>query len=213
MNAKDNQAIDIVLGNVAKYYDDKIKTHGPNHKGVDWNSPEAQIIRFEQILKICDFGGNFSITDYGCGYGALADYLKAHGCSFEYQGYDISGEMIKKARTVHAGWDKCEFFSNQSELKPTDYLVASGIFNVKQDASNDKWTEYVLQTLNRLNALGRKGFSFNVLTKYSDPEKMRSDLYYADPALLFDYCKHKFSRFVALLHDYKLYEFTVIVRK
>ena len=38
-------------------------------------------------------------------------------------------------------------------------------------------------------------------------------LYYADPCALFDYCKRNFSRNVALLHDYKIYDFTLIVRK
>jgi hypothetical protein len=64
-----------------------------------------------------------------------------------------------------------------------------------------------------MNALSRKGFSVNFLTKYSDPERMRPDLYYADPCLIFDYCKTHFSKNVALLHDYNLYDFTVLVRK
>ena len=44
-------------------------------------------------------------------------------------------------------------------------------------------------------------------------ERMLADLYYADPCALFDHCKTKYSRNVALLHDYGLYEFTLIVRK
>ena len=42
---------------------------------------------------------------------------------------------------------------------------------------------------------------------------MRSDLFYSDPCNLFDICKRKYSRNVALLHDYGLHEFTIIVRK
>jgi hypothetical protein len=42
---------------------------------------------------------------------------------------------------------------------------------------------------------------------------MRDDLYYADPRVIFDHCKRSFSRWVALLHDYGLYEFTIIVRR
>jgi hypothetical protein len=42
---------------------------------------------------------------------------------------------------------------------------------------------------------------------------MRPDLYYADPLFLFDYCKTKFSTLVSLIHDYPLYEFTILVRK
>jgi hypothetical protein len=52
-----------------------------------------------------------------------------------------------------------------------------------------------------------------VLTKYSDKEYMKEYLYYADPLYLFDYCKKHFSKNVALLHDYNLYEFSIIVRK
>jgi hypothetical protein len=42
---------------------------------------------------------------------------------------------------------------------------------------------------------------------------MRDDLYYADPCELFDHCKRQHSRNVALLHDYTLYEFTILVRR
>jgi hypothetical protein len=61
--------------------------------------------------------------------------------------------------------------------------------------------------------LSKKGFAFNILTGYSDPERQRADLYYADPLFFFDYCQKNFSRFVALLHDYPLYEFTILVKK
>ena len=42
---------------------------------------------------------------------------------------------------------------------------------------------------------------------------MRGDLYYGDPRAFFDHCKRRFSKQVALLHDYGLYEFTIRVRK
>ncbi|MNE88029.1 hypothetical protein D3C80_1852890 [compost metagenome] len=64
-----------------------------------------------------------------------------------------------------------------------------------------------------MNACSRKGFSFNCLTSYSDLEYMRDYLYYGDPCFYFDYCKRAFSGQVALLHDYGLYEFTLLVRK
>jgi hypothetical protein len=61
--------------------------------------------------------------------------------------------------------------------------------------------------------LGKRGFAFNMLTSYSDADRMRSDLHYGDPCRFFDYCKRTYSKQVALLHDYGLYEFTVLVRK
>ena len=44
-------------------------------------------------------------------------------------------------------------------------------------------------------------------------ERHQADLFYADPLHLFDRCKRTYSRFVTLLHDYPLYEFTIIVRR
>jgi hypothetical protein len=75
------------------------------------------------------------------------------------------------------------------------------------------WTTYVWDTIADLAALGTRGFAFNALSSYSDVEKRRPDLFYADSLMLFDRCKRELSRFVTLLHDYPLYEFTLIVRR
>jgi hypothetical protein len=61
-------------------------------------------------------------------------------------------------------------------------------------------------------ALSVRGVAFNMLTAYSDPGHMRADLYYADASFYFDYCMRRFPRRVALLHDYDLYEFTILIR-
>jgi hypothetical protein len=94
-----------------------------------------------------------------------------------------------------------------------DYTVASGIFNIRFGCDDESWLKYILETLSSMNEKSRDGFAFNILTKYSDREFMKPELYYADPAYLFDYCKKNFSRNVALLHDYDQYDFTIIVRK
>ncbi len=65
----------------------------------------------------------------------------------------------------------------------------------------------------RYSATILHGFAFNALTSYSDIEFRRDDLYYADPLFWFDYCKTNISKYVALLHDYPEYDFTIIVRK
>jgi len=76
-----------------------------------------------------------------------------------------------------------------------------------------KWKEYILETISILNQKSRLGFSFNALTKYSDVEFMKPELYYSDPSWLFDYCKTHFAKNVALLHDYSQYDFTILVKK
>jgi len=204
---------DAIRSQVGNYYSDKVTAHGPTARGVDWNSPESQQLRFCQLAKVIDSGASFSINDYGCGYGAFVEHLEENELPFTYRGFDISEEMIAEARKLHPASDRVAFVTRESELRPASYTVASGIFNVKLQTGEKEWTQYVLDTLRSLDGLSQKGFSFNVLTKYSDPEFMRPNLYYADPEFLFNYCKTNFSRFVALLHDYPLYEFTILVRK
>ncbi len=204
---------DRIRSRVQQYYDAKIQTHGPTARGVDWNSPESQQMRFGQLLKLIDHSLPFTINDFGCGYGALADYLQNEADQFRYCGFDISPHMIAKAGELHAAAKHIVFVNHELELPEADYTVASGVFNVKLDTPTVEWEKYILETLETINAFSRQGFAFNVLTKYSDPEFTRPDLYYADPLFCFDYCKVHFSKFVSLLHDYPLYEFTILVRK
>lgn len=207
-------SFDKIVKKVERYYSDKIITYGPTPQGVDWSSPESQFIRFKQLLKVCDDNKNhFSINDYGCGYGALLDYMHSQNYQFSYFGYDISTLMLDEANKRYRNYSNVVFCHQKSDLPVSDYTVASGIFNVKQDIEIDEWEKYIFSVLNDLFQLSNIGFAFNILTKYSDADKMRPDLYYADPCFLFEYCKKNYSRNVAILHDYNLYEFTVIVRK
>ena len=94
-----------------------------------------------------------------------------------------------------------------------DYGIASGIFNVRLGQNDADWSAHLQTTLDLLHETSHDGFAFNCLTSYSDKNKMRDYLYYANPCELFNYCKQRYSRQVALLHDYDLYEFTILVRK
>lgn len=202
-----------LLNDVSNYYGRKLESFGATAQGVNWNSDESQRLRFAQLLRLVDVRRRFSINDYGCGYGAFVEYLRETGCSFAYCGFDISPQMIAKAKELYAGTSDVCFVSESSELGLADYTVASGVFNVRLNTPASEWEAYVLDTLQVMDQLSRHGFAFNLLTKYSDMEFMRDDLYYADPLFLFDYCKKHFSRFVSLIHEYPLYEFTILVRK
>jgi hypothetical protein len=204
---------DIDINQIKKYFGEKLDTFGATPRGADWNSEDSQVTRFEQLFRICDSSSEFSLIDFGCGYGALVDFLVQKGCRFAYTGFDILEDMVVKAGVIYKDRPFCTFTSQESALIPVDYAVESGIFNIRLDYSYDEWTGYVLQTLQKMNNLGRKGFAFNLLTSYSDPAHMKPHLYYADPCFYFDYCKRHFSRDVALLHDYNLYDFTILVRK
>jgi SAM-dependent methyltransferase len=198
----------------ARYYAGKFAQHGPRPEGVDWRDAESQSLRFDQLVAVCDdLDADRTILDYGCGYGALLGYLRERGAAVGYVGFELAAEMVEHAAAAFAGDPGARFTSDRAGLGTPDYVLASGVFNVKQDAAGDDWTAYVVDELRGIARLAGRGFAFNVLTSYSDPERMRPDLYYADPGFFFDLCKREFSRHVALLHDYGLWEFTVHVRR
>ncbi|MGA3023317.1 MAG: methyltransferase domain-containing protein [Bryobacteraceae bacterium] len=193
----------------ANYYTCKLLQHGSTPAGVDWNSAESQNVRFEQLMRITSAASGFSLLDFGCGYGALLTFLDNRGMCPSYWGYDAAPAMVAKARDLHKDGN---FVSQLEGVPPVDYAVASGVFHVKQEANAEEWRSYVLETLLGMAALSTRGLAFNLLTSYSDRDRMREYLYYADPCFFFDFCKTRISRHVALLHDYGLYEFTMLVR-
>lgn len=204
-----------ILNEVAGYYSEKLEKHGDTPLGVDWNGKEGQVIRFQQLCKVIDTGRaeSLSVTDVGCGYGALLNYLTENYDLRSYLGIDVSAEMIEIAKVRNVKMHGSRFLLTSEPDVISDYSVASGIFNVRLGRTDAEWHDYMLDTLAILDRSSRFGFSFNCLTSYSDKDKRRGYLYYADPCYLFDLCKRKYSRHVALLHDYGLYEFTILVRK
>lgn len=197
------------------YFSEKLKEFGATPKGVDYNGPEAQERRFSQLIKVIDPSQPFSVIDYGSGYGALFDFLHKTGWQFEYYGVDQIEDMVVAGREAHKAHPNAHFTTRAEEIPAVDYLMAGAIFNIKLDESYEDWQTFVTRTLTHMNSLCTKGFSFNMLTQYSDADRMaqRPDLFFGDPLFFFDFCKRNFSRNVALLHDYDLYDFTILVRK
>jgi SAM-dependent methyltransferase len=196
---------------VNRYYSDKILQFGATPNGVDWNSSEGQELRFMQLLRITEgAAADASLLDYGCGYGGLLDFIKKYNTSWSFTGFDISEEMIKAAKAKQG--NDGMWITELPEDARFDYVVASGIFNVIPDGMKLKWEEYVYETINRISSHATRGFAFNMLTAYSDPEYRKDYLWYASPQIILDYCLKKWPRRVSILHDYGLYEFTVLVR-
>lgn len=200
-------------GDAVAHYESLLEQHGAVPPGVGWNSDAAQSERFSQLCEILPRDDTpVSILDFGCGFGSLASFLAARRRNFTYIGYDASANMI--ARAVEREHDpRVRFESEWQRVPACDYVIASGIFNVRGDWSDERWRAYIEETLRVIHEHARSGWSANFLTSYSDRERMRPELYYADPLVLFDWCKRNLSRFVALHHDYPLFDFTILVRK
>lgn len=204
-----------ILQQVSDYYRKCLERYGPTPRGVDWNTLESQILRFEQLSKLLPTEKEtpFSVLDYGCGYGALVGFIQSRYTAVQYTGFDCVDAMLASADLNYGGIPHVRFAAELPPVGRYDYVLASGVFNVKQGVDERDWERYVLETIEQLFSRCERGFAFNALTRYADPEKMRDDLYYANPLRLFEYCRTRFSRRVALLHDYPLYEFTIVVRR
>lgn len=90
------------------FYSDKLAQHGSSAKGVGWKDENAQQIRFDQLAKIIEGNSEFTINDLGCGTGSFAEYLLEKPTSFTYTGYDISLEMIERAKK-NINKKECDF--------------------------------------------------------------------------------------------------------
>jgi hypothetical protein len=201
---------------ILDFYTDRLENFGDSPQGVGWKDDEAQLVRFAQLLKVIQDKSNFSINDLGCGSGRLYKYMVSSGCGPSlYHGYDILEGMLQSAEKSLLPDPKVMLTKIESPLDMvlSDYTVASGIFNVKYETEEKEWLAHVLSTIEAMQERSKFGFAFNLLTKYSDKEYIQPYLYYADPLFLFDFCKRKFSKNVALLHDYFQYDFTIIVRR
>ncbi|HEX2980782.1 MAG TPA: class I SAM-dependent methyltransferase, partial [Anaerolineaceae bacterium] len=114
--------VDDRLENIKTYFAEKLATHGATPRGVDYNSVQSQELRFEQILKVCDPTQPFSLLDYGCGFGSLADLMTRKGWSFTYTGYDVLPAMIDKAIELHRDQANCAFTTQANDLIEADYV-------------------------------------------------------------------------------------------
>jgi SAM-dependent methyltransferase len=197
-----------MLDGVRQLYEESLDRHGAVSAGVGWPDPDAHRVRFDKLTQLIDTVEEISVNDLGCGYGAYFGYLRQRGMRVgRFRGYDISSEMITKARAFEPTG---EFYLGSQIIEKADYSFACGIFNVRLGHDEAKWKEHILSTIDNMAEMSRRGFAFNLLTSYVDFR--RDHLYYGDPREFFDICKTKYSRKVTLLHDYPLYEWTMLVR-
>lgn len=206
--------MDRIINETSPYYrQNSYKASTSQQMG--WRDGQAQIKRFQALLRFIPTDSCFSINDLGCGNGSLYEFMCCRNWSkFDYIGYDILKDMISLANMNHKGINGCRFtlIDSPSEMLVSDYTAASGIFNLKNSNSESNWLDYIKTTILTMAEKSRRGFSFNCLTKYSEPEKMKTNLFYSDPGLLLDFIAKNVSKNIIFDHDYGEFDFTISVR-
>jgi hypothetical protein len=210
--ASEHRELTDALAGVEALYTANLAEHGTRSASVGWPNPEAQQLRFDKLASVITadpLEGPITVNDWGCGYGAMFRYLDERFTLGGYTGYDISADMLNAA-AAFVDDSRARWVQGSEVTETADYSFVSGTFNVRMEASEAAWQRYVEDTLKVLAQRSRRGFAFNLLTSYVDWRK--DDLFYADPAHFFTFCRQHISRYVTLLHDYPLYEWTIAVR-
>ncbi len=195
----------------ARHYARTLSRHGPTPLGVDWKNLPSQYLRFVQLAKLCDFTGPFSLNDFGCGYGALLDYLDVRqpGAQLRYRGIDIVPEMVGAAAAHHAGDPRATFAVDSRCGAIADYSVASGVFNVRLGFDVGDWEAYVERILGDLRDSSRIGLAVNFMLPL-DTGAMEDGLYRTPPRRWVDFCTRRLSCSVEIVEAYGLREFTLL---
>lgn len=199
---------------VRSYYSGKIERHGSTPLGVDWPNTVSQHLRFVQLLKLCDFTKPFSLTDFGCGYGALLEFLALRhaDCPVTYRGIDLSPSMVAAAQRRWSSRPDVTFAVGSRCPQMADYVLASGIFNVRLGQPVPEWKRYVETILADMQRKSRIGFAANFMLPH-DKGRTEQALYRTRPQPWIGFCRKQLGCEVELLTDYGLREFTLLVRR
>lgn len=199
---------------LAKHYGDLVNRHGDAAESAQYADRATQERRMEILAEI-GVERNSKVLDFGCGTGQMLAYLKRTiDFDGEYVGYDISTEAIAVARQKHPeGRFEVRDVLEQPSEEDFDYVLVSGVFNNAM-SDNRGFFEAVSR---RLTARARKGYAFNMLSRYVD--YFDDGLFYEDPMRAFRFCKEELSPLVTLRHDYSVragsmpFEFTIYVHR
>ena len=133
-------------------YENQFRRYGPVPEGVHWVGSDRQKLRFQLLLKTVfehNKSWETSIADVGCGYGALAEYIKQHASSksLQYFGYDISEQLISHCHdNINYSW--ADFKVGKSPDTKVDYCVMSGTYNLAMTSNVQQWEDYIFNCLN-----------------------------------------------------------------
>lgn len=178
-----------------RWYEDKVRTYGFDHRGLGYGQRSSQEKRFEALLELGDFDGR-RLLDVGCGFGDFLAFLHERGIEPRYTGIDVCAPMIDRceARFAHTGSrflvaDALAFEPDG----PYDFVIASGLFGLEAEGARER----IRPTLARMFSWCRAGLSVNFLSArsprhaaqrvYVEPCEALEAAFALTPAVRFDH--------------------------
>lgn len=204
-----------LLTPVVMAYERRLRRYGTTAQGVFWRNDEWQRRRYDILARIFDddaLKGGITIHDFGCGYGALFDYLADHPVmrASRYIGTDMSDAMIEAAEKSITD-PRASFRRHLWAEDMVDYTIVSGTFNMLMDADAAEWRDYVEVSLKRLWRTSRRGLAFNMLNSLS--EGKFAGLYYVPPENMLAFARAEMDPAAELSIDTPMPDFTIFARR
>ena len=187
---------------VASFFRLHLQLHGPNWRGLGWQSQRSQRRRFAILSEVGPLA-NARVLDIGCGVGDLYNYLLRRRIPVSYTGFDILPEMVAHARKRYPE-AQFEVRDVLQGLGPErfDYVLCSGAFNVNFGRN----LLAVQEVLNELLRGCTRGVAINFLSTRA--RERDAILFNYDPETLFIYCQ-TLTPHVQLLEGYLPNDFTL----
>ena len=176
--------------------------------GVLWSDKESQFLRFQTLMKEIKSG---SINDFGCGYGALFQYLQEIGHQGKYTGYDMNKLMIECAKKRYPNI-KSSFYCTKKILFPASFTIVSGTLNLKMNATSDLWWRNIQKILLMCWEYSTEGLAFNLLEKGRN-KKPLSNLFYATEKQVVDFCQKNLSTQICIERTQGIHDIHFFIRK
>ncbi len=219
---------------IAEHYSQTFEKHGATPQGLDWDNQENLDKRYKVMYELIKndnpgtfkvdgiIANNYSLLDFGCGYGGFYKWLTNFNKYFNYSGIDINENLINKARELYSeqafglvdihseeGW---EAFNNPRICRDDyDYVICNGTFTVKNTLTQEEMTNFMCSTLEKLWTKTNKGIAFNCMSKVLDYE--RDDLFHVSFDELSMWVYDNLSSKFTIRQDYGLREFIMYVYK
>lgn len=198
---------------ICAHYEACFREHGDTPQGVDWPNEEDAKTRYQIMLDVArhrPVGQPATLLDFGCGTGALLEYMYEAGVhDLEYSGLDLSEAFVKAASAKHPDhqFHCLDVLTSASDLPMHDYIVMNGVFTEKLELSYEDMLDYMARMLDVVFQKCRIGMAFNVMSKHVDWE--RDDLFHVPFDTMATLLKKNLSRHMSFRLDYGLYEYTV----
>ena len=187
---------------VAAFFRLHLQLHGPNWRGLGWQSQRSQRRRFAVLSEVGPLA-NARVLDIGCGVGDLYKYLLRRRIPVTYTGFDILPEMVAHARRRYpeAHFEVRDVLQGLGPER-FDYVLCSGAFNVNFGRN----VAAVQEVLHELLRCCTRGVAVNFLSaRARDRDAI---LFNYEPETLFTYCR-TLTPYVRLLEGYLPNDFTL----